>query len=377
MRIGIDARTLPDGFGGIARMVSNLVTQLARIDQVNEYFLYSKLDFKLHIENPRWHKRILQKRRFRPLSGYFLTGVGGMIAEDEIDVFWEAHSILPFWLPPRISKVLSVYDFVWRLFPETMQFRNRLTLQLLAEGSLRKADRIISDSQNTLRDMERLFQVPASKGVVVYPGVLPDYWPRDARLAAGQIASKYGASQNYICTVGTLEPRKNFSTLVEAVRILRERGKCGLQLLIAGGSGWKNSEALLRESIARAGLGEAEVKLLGYVPEQDLPVLYSGARVFLYPSIYEGFGIPLIEAMACGVPVVASNDSSIPEVVQDAGILVSPKRPEEFAEAIAALEDNPELRARLVEKGFERARQFRYENEAKKLLGVFEELELS
>ena len=172
-----------------------------------------------------------------------------------------------------------------------------------------------------------MFKVPAEKALVVYPGLLPEYWPRDSKVAAEQISQKYGTSKKYICAVGTIEPRKNFVTLVETVRILRERDECGVQLLIAGGSGWRNTKATLCESIARAGLTDREVKFLGYVPEEDLPVLYSGARVFVYPSIYEGFGIPLIEAMACGAPVLASNVSSIPEVVQDAGILVSPKQP--------------------------------------------------
>ena len=124
---------------------SNLVKELARIDKTNEYFLYSKLDFELPFEDPRWHKRILQRRDFQPLSRYYLTGIGKTIATDLIDVFWEANQILPFWLPAHLRKVVSVYDFVWHLFPETVELRNRVTHRLLAERSLRNADRLVCD----------------------------------------------------------------------------------------------------------------------------------------------------------------------------------------------------------------------------------------
>jgi glycosyltransferase involved in cell wall biosynthesis len=353
-------------------MVFNLLIELGRLDQANDYFLYSKGDFVFPFENPRWRKRLQQKRKYRPLSGHFQMGVWQLIAEDRIEVFWETNHVLPFFLPRRLGKIVSIYDLVWRIFPETAQRSNYHLQRLFAEPSVRRADRLVCDSQCTLHDLGRILGVPPEKALVIYPGVLPDYWPRDPRSSAQYIARKYQTSENYICTVGTVEPRKNVVTLVEAVRILRARSDFAAQLLIAGGSGWRNSS--IYESVGRAGLTEREIKFLGYVPEGDLPTLYSGAGIFVLPSLYEGFGIPLIEAMACGVPVVASHVSSIPEVVQDAGILVSPRRPQEFAHAIARLGSDAELRSALVERGLRRARDFRYDTAAQKLLRLFEEV---
>jgi glycosyltransferase involved in cell wall biosynthesis len=353
-------------------MVFGLVSELGRLDQANDYFLYSKLDFRLPFENPRWHKRLQQKRRFRPSSYSFQSGARQLIAEDRIEVFWETNHILPFALPRRLGKIVTVHDLVWRIFPKTAERKNYYMQRLFAERSIRRADRLVCNSQCTLHDVGRILGVPPEKALVIYPGVLPNYWPRDAKSSAQYIARKYQTSDNYICTVGTVEPRKNVVTLVEVVRILRARGDFAAQLLIAGGSGWRNSSIF--ESVGRAGLTEREIKFLGYVPEEDLPTLYSGASIFVLPSLYEGFGIPLIEAMACGVPVVASNVSSIPEVVQDAGILVSPRRPQEFADAIARLESDPELRSALIERGLRRAKDFRCDVGAQKLLRLFEEV---
>jgi glycosyltransferase involved in cell wall biosynthesis len=372
MRIGIDARPLSHQLAGTGRLVLNLVMELERLDQANDYFLYSKGDFRVPFENPRWRKRLQQKRRFEPSSYVFQTGVRQLIVEDRIDVFWETIHVLPFGLPGRLGKIVTVYDLVWRIFPETAERKFYYMQRLFTEPSIRRADRLICDSHSTLHDLGRILGVPLEKVLVIYPGVLPDYRPRDPKYAAQYIARKYQTSENYICTVGTVEPRKNVVALVEAVRILRARGDFGAQLLIAGGSGWRNSS--IYESVGRAGLTEREIKFLGYVPEEDLPTLYSGARIFVFPSLYEGFGIPLIEAMACGVPVVASNVSSIPEVVQDAGILVSPRRPQEFADAVARLESDPELRFALIEKGLRRARDFRYDIAAQKVLRLFEEV---
>jgi glycosyltransferase involved in cell wall biosynthesis len=267
---------------------------------------------------------------------------------------------------------VSVYDLVWRLFPETTERNYYYMQRFFAAPSIRRADRLLCDSQFTLDELGRILGVPPEKAVVIYPGVLPDYWPRDPKSAAQYIARKYETSENYICTVGTVEPRKNLVALVEAVRILRARGDFAAQLLIAGGSGWRNSS--IYESVARAGLTQGEIMFLNYVPEEDLPRLYSGARSFVLPSLYEGFGIPLIEAMACGVPVVASDVSSIPEVVRDAAILVSPRRPQEFADAIARLGNDEELRSALIERGLRRARDFRYDVAAQKVLRLFEEV---
>lgn len=353
-------------------MLRNIVQELERVDRDNDYFLYSKLDFALPFENPRWHRRLHSRVLVRPSSFGFHTGARHMILEDRLDVFWGAAHILPLGLPSALRKVVAVHDLVWRLYPETLERKNYFMHRLFAERSIQQASRLICFSYNTARDVERYLSVSPSKIEVIYPGVLPDYWPRDRAAAARHIAAKFQTSENYICAVGTVEPRKNLSTLIQAVKILHGRGSFPYQLLIAGGSGWKNSE--IYRSVQQAGLTEREVKFLGYVPEEDLPMLYSGARVFAFPSLYEGFGIPLIEAMACGAPVVASNVSSIPEVVRDAAVLVSPQRTEDFADAMMRVTTQAELRRTLVEKGIQRAREFRCDAVGPKVLRLFGEV---
>src|SRR5208337_3102663 len=187
-------------------------------------------------------------------------------------------------------------------------------------------------SESTARDLQRVLNVPESKIETIHHGVSSAYKPQDHERAAQYVAAKYGVSSHYALAVGTVQPRKNLVTLVQAMKILRDRTGSSFQLLLAGARGWKNTA--LDETIRRLGLSGGDIRFLGVVPEEDLPVLYSGSWLFVFPSLYEGFGLPLVEAMACGAPVIASNTSSIPEVVGDAALLVAPTQPEAFAEAM-------------------------------------------
>jgi glycosyltransferase involved in cell wall biosynthesis len=208
--------------------------------------------------------------------------------------------------------------------------------------------------------------VPESKIKVIHHGVGPAYRRQDPQAAAELVANKYGVSKEYVLTVGTVVPHKNLLTLVEAMRILRQRGKLSFQLSVVGAKGWKN--ARLHEAVRRSGLTGEDVRFLGFVPEEDLPVLYSGSCAFVFPSLYEGFGLPLVEAMACGVPVVASNTSSIPEVVGEAALLVPPTQPEAFAEAILRVRSDKDLRRTMIERGLRRAACFHWDKTARQLL---------
>jgi len=371
VRIGIDARPLAHSLAGVARSLGNILRELERLDDENVYYLYSRLDFHLPLENPRWHKHLHSRIWYRPNGLGFQTGARRLVLEDQVDIFWGTGHILPLGLPSKVRKVVTVHDLTWRLFPETMERTNYLMHLLFAERSICRADRVICFSECTARDLEKFLGVQRHKIQVLYPGVLPDYKPREREAAARYIANRFHVSENYICSVGTIEPRKNLSTLIKAVMVLHQRGGFSSQLLIAGGSGWKNSN--IYATADKLGLSKDAVKFLGYVPEEDLPLLYSGARLFVFPSVYEGFGLPLIEAMACGAPVVASNVSSIPEVVGDAAVLVSPHRPEGFAEAIWRVMADENLRRRLIERGIQRARDFRYDVSARKVLRVLED----
>ncbi len=371
MKIGIDARLLSRWHGGSSRYLENMVRELQHIDQENQYYLYSNRDFFLPLEDHRWRKRVHARFPFLPGFIWLQTDAKSMVLRDGLDVFWGAQQGLPLGLPPKLGKVLTVHDFVWRLYPETMALYTYSIHRLFNERWIREADTLIAVSESTARDLEALLRVPKSKIQVVCHGVSPHYQPHDSTAAAQHIARKFRVSENYICTVGTIQPRKNLITLVEAVKILRSRENLRHQLLVAGAKGWKESK--IYASVKQHGLTQKDVCFLGFVPEEDMPFLYAGASVFVFPSLYEGFGLPLVEAMACGVPIVASNVPPVPEVVQDGAILVPPMSPEDFAEAITRITTDPELRRGLVERGLKRACHFRWDAAAREMLRVFKE----
>jgi glycosyltransferase involved in cell wall biosynthesis len=368
MRIGVDGRPLcgGGGYAGIYRFLTNLFRELQCIDNSNQYYVYTKDDFAFPLSNPRWQKRILSDQPHRFSSRWGQLGLKNMISQDALDAFWGTFHFFPFGLPSSLPTLLTVYDLGWRRHPETMTARNYLTHRLFANSATFKADDIITISEFTAAELQT-FGVARKKISIVYPAPEAVYKPSGQTQAARYIATKYGAREQYICAVGTVEPRKNLVTLLRAISVLKKR-KWPCQLLVAGASGWKNSA--IYETMRKCGLTKNDVLFLGYVAESDMPALYCGARLFVFPSLYEGFGIPLVEAMACGTPVVASNSSSFPEVVQDAAVLVSPRSPEEFAGAISRVVRDEELRSSMIAKGLRRAGDFSWEASAGKVLDV-------
>ena len=370
LRIGIDARPLARGAAGISRAVYSIVRELERLDDQSQYLLYCNRPFNLPFDNLRWQKRVQSLYSFLPGSLWLQSKAFARAARhDYLDVFWGTLYILPAGLPETTRKVLTIYDLVWRRYPQSMSWHNRMLSRAFAQRSVSRADMIVTISESTKQDLESELHVPAEKIKVVRLGVDAHFRPYEQAVAARHVAQKYGSSENYILSVGTIEPRKNLKILIEAIGILKGQGKLAHQLVVAGAKGWGKSQ--IAESILKWKLTESDVKFLGFIPEKDLPLLYSGAAVFVFPSVYEGFGLPLVEAMACGTPVVASNASSIPEVVGEAGILVDAHRPAEFAEAISQLRTNPVLRAAITEKGFQRVKQFSWAAAAKDVLSIF------
>jgi glycosyltransferase involved in cell wall biosynthesis len=212
--------------------------------------------------------------------------------------------------------------------------------------------------------------VPREKTKLVYNGVAGRYKPQDQTKAAEYVSRKYGVPPRYMAFAGTVEPRKNLSLLVKALGILKFSDRLDCPLLVAGASGWKDSP--LFRDIRTAGLTEGDVRFIGYIPDEDMPLLYGGAQVFLFPSLYEGFGLPPVEAMACGAPVIASDAPCMPEVLGDAAILEPLTSPERFATAILRVLADDQVRAVLRAKGIQRAQCFRYESSVRELLEIFE-----
>jgi glycosyltransferase involved in cell wall biosynthesis len=366
MRIGINALPLSRVQAGAARVIRCVIEELRKIDSENCYYLYSDRDFELSWEGDRWRKRISAPLPLLP-GTLWLQSVGRrMIISDQLDIFWATANILPLGLPSGMAKVVTIHDLIWPLFSKTADPFTHCMFWLFFRRSIRQADRVVTDSQSTAQDLVRVFAVPESKIEVIHLGVSPAYEPQDPMAAGQRVASKYGVSRDYLLTVGTIGPHKNLITLVEALRILRERGKLSFQLLVAGAN--PRRSARLLEAIQSSGLTGDHIRFLGFVPDEDLPLLYSGSSAYVFPSLYEGFGLPLVEALACGVPVIASNTSSIPEVAGDAALLVPPTQAGAFADAIQRVRSDEGLRRAMIEKGFRRAACFRWDKAARQLL---------
>jgi glycosyltransferase involved in cell wall biosynthesis len=233
---------------------------------------------------------------------------------------------------------------------------------------LRRAAAIIAVSENTRRDVTRLMGIPAEKIVVIHEGVNPAY---HGAIAAGEVArvrQKYHLPARYLLFLGTLEPRKNIGVLLEAYHALLARDDSVPRLVVAGRKGWLFEPVF--QKVEALGLGE-RVSFTDWVPEADTPALVAGAEVFVYPSLYEGFGLPPLEAMACGTPVITSTASSLPEVVGDGGLLVDPHDAAGLAQALERLLADDALRADLRGRALARARQFTWEAAARQTLAVY------
>ncbi len=261
--------------------------------------------------------------------------------------------LLPYFRGPT---VLTVHDLIFERYPQHHTWRNRLFLQLGMRLFVAAAGAIIAVSRHTQRDVLALYAAPAEKVHVIYEGIDTRFKPAAAD-AVQHTVDRYSPGRPYLLMVGTLEPRKNHAGAMRALARLKGLGYPH-RLLIVGGHGWlfEPITALVRQ----LGLRD-DVTFAGFVPDADLPALYSGAACLLQPSLYEGFGFPVLEAMACGAPVICSDASSLPEVAGDAALLVKPDDDAMLAAAIQRVADSPELAAHLRAAGAARAAAFRWE----------------
>jgi glycosyltransferase involved in cell wall biosynthesis len=370
MRIGIDARPLSKQRTGIGNYIQGLIELLPRVAPRNDYFLYSNRSIDVPSPGGTFHHRVDAAFGWCPGS-FWLLGRGAQWARrDAVDIFWATNPILPLRMAPGVLKIVTVHDLVWLRFPQTSTRYNVFIQTLCARRAITDADFIMVNSRSTQDELIEFLGVPRQKIGVVYPGVANRYKPQDQAKAAEYISRKYGVPPRYFATAGIVHPRKNQQFLVGVLRILRNKGQLNCPLLVAGPIGWKNSP-LFRE-IQSAGLNESDIRFLGYVPDDDMPSFYGGAQVFLFPTLYEGFGLPPVEAMACGTPVIASDSPCMPEVLGDAAVLEPLTSQERFATAMLTVLADDQLRGVLREKGIQRAQSFRYETSVNRLLEIFE-----
>jgi glycosyltransferase involved in cell wall biosynthesis len=285
------------------------------------------------------------------------------------DVFHATDHLLP---PLRRSQsVFTVHDLIYLFYPQYHLPLNRWYLTLMMPRFLRRADAIIAVSENTRRDVTRMMGIPAEKMTVIHEGVNPAYHAGIAPAEVARVRQKYQLPERYILFLGTLEPRKNIGLLLEAYHALLNRDPSVPRLVVAGRKGWLFEPVF--EKVRALGLGE-QVCFTDWVPEADTPPLVAGAEVFAYPSLYEGFGLPPLEAMACGTPVITSTASSLPEVVGDGALLVDPHDAAALAQALERVLADAELRGSLRARAIARARLFTWEAAARQTLAVYQQV---
>ena len=368
MRIAIDGRYIQDHFPGIGRYTYNLFRALAREAEGDELLLLvnpkltnSRYDLSAIAAPGRATTVPCDTPTF---SLREQTALPRLVRTLGASLLHSTYYIKPYRLP--VPSVLTYYDIIGLIYPASLpSARARLAYRLLSRVALASAGRIILLSESARRDVARVFGVPQHKTTAVYPAADPRFAPESAE-AIGCIREKYGLTEVYALYLGINKPHKNLPLLIEAWAQARPLSS----LVIAGHEDPRYPQA--RQRVQTLGL-EGSVSFLGDVPEEDLPALYSGAALFVFPSLYEGFGLPVLEAMACGVPVLSSDAASLPEVVGDAGVLLPPTDAAAWADALADLFANPARLREMGERSRARATEFSWARAARETLSVYRE----
>lgn len=379
MRVAWDAKALnlshSTGRGRYALSIIPEILRLRAHDTADKFFLFWTDEAQLPHDFPP-SVQVIHNLRFIRSGLLRSLLLPYLLRKYRVDLF---HGMMGNVATPFLGRtakyVVTMHDLLSAMFPDLFTLRVRTVTRLTLSRVIRRADAIIAVSETTKHDIQRLFGVPGQKVCVIYEA--PSRWFKPlptCRIEA--TTQRYALSGPYLLFVGLVEPRKNLDTLLLAYALLKSRRKTrGHRLVVAGRMGWyyKRYYRHLSHSIRNLGL-EQDVVFTGFVPDEDLAALYNGATTFIFPSSYEGFGLPILEAMACGTPVITSNVSALPEVAGDAACLIEPRNPEQLAAAIEAVLSDPHLQRRLREGGLARAHAFSWEETAAKTLQVYEAL---
>ncbi len=295
-----------------------------------------------------------------------------LLRQHRIDVY---HGVCNFELPVRkmCRYVVTIHDLVPLFFPELVPKKHLLFFKLFIKRAAQTADVIITDSEHSKQDICRHLSVSEEKVRVIHLGYTAKPLPPNAEEQRHRLIEQYGIRQPYLLFVGVIEPKKNLERLLDAFALLRQERRIddAVQLVIAGGKGWFYEQVY--QKVAALHL-ETSVVLTGFIPDDALPLFYSGAEAFVFPSIYEGFGLPVLEAMSYGAPVITSNVSSLPEIAGNAGMLVNPNDPASIADGIETVLQHPARREQMREAGRLRAQQFSWPRTAEETYRAYQDV---
>lgn len=378
MRICIDARNLIslERMGGTGEYLQNLLINLAKIDAENEYILFLNYIRNRHhatVKNyvgKNFHEKVCRIPWQFVRSLFEQVHLPIELLVGRVDIFHGTDFMIPRQISGR--SLVTIHDLMYLNYPEFLEPEWVKSYKRDVKWSLKRADLIVVESNFVKDDIFKNFNIPKNKVRVIYNGIGGHFRVRKD-LPKEHIMKKYNIKYPYILFVGTLEPKKNLVRLVEAFSQLLRSQTRKFNLVLAGSKGCLNYREKIEQKIKDLNL-EKEVILTGYIQDEDLPKLYASAELFVFPSIFEGFGIPPLEAMASGLPVIASNAASLPEVVGDAGILVNPFSTEAIAKAISSCLSDDKLTKILIHKGLKRAKLFSWEVTARQTLALYKEL---
>ncbi|QQS48802.1 MAG: glycosyltransferase family 4 protein [Acidobacteriota bacterium] len=374
MKIGIDAHAIGAQQGGNETYIKNLILALGAIDRENSYTIYLA-----NAEAARYwsgyfaeHHPNFRVRRLPPPTPLIKAPVALAVELRlrPVDLLHVQYTAPPFCPVPVLA---TIHDLAFEHLPETFTRRGSFQLKLTVRRTARRAARIATVSEYSRQDILRTYGLDPSRVVVTWNGVGEAFSPEPSFEGEGEeVRSRYGIAGDYLLAVGSLQPRKNIVRLIRAyARLRNENADFRTRLVIVGRKLWLSDEIFAEAS--RRNWSD-DVILTGYVPDEDLPKLYRAATAFIYPSIFEGFGLPPLEAMACGTPVIAGNTSSLPEVTGEAAILTDPYDEEALAREMLRLVQDRELRGRMRKLGLEQAKKFTWRDAAEKTLRMYRDV---
>jgi glycosyltransferase involved in cell wall biosynthesis len=365
MRIAINTLGMKGKLHGVGNYIKNLVCALSKLDSHNQYFLFASSENVRHLEglgenfcielapNNR-ALRVVWEQTLLPLK----------LKQHKVDVYHGPAFAAP--LLKTCPQVVSIHDMTVHLLPEQHSLHTRWYLRTLLPAMLRASDVVITVSESAKADILKFEKLNGDKVCVIPLGVEERFQPIRDECRLSMIRKKYGLERDFILFVGMIEPRKNLENLVDT--FLRDSLPQTCDLVLAGSLGWGYSQLLGKIGTAN---DKGSIRMLGYVDDTDLPALYNAATAFVYPSFYEGFGLPILEAMACGTPVITSSVSSLPEVAGDAALLVDPADAKALAFALRRIVKDSSLRQDLSRRGQQRSGLFTWQQSAEKTLAVY------
>lgn len=378
-RFGYDRKTgLPNRVGS-GQYCYELLTSLNKIDRENNYIIYlpQGATYDLPKERENWHYKIVKPRKLWTLFGLSLEF---LMRRSKVDVFFSPTHYLPLFV--SVSSTISILDLSYIHFPELFKKKDLIQLNFWTKYSVKKTRRIFTISQASKDDIIKTYGVAQDKVIVTYPGVKSEIINSKSQINSKfkmqnskLLKDKYGIQRQYILFVGTLQPRKNIVRLIQAfAKISNLKSQTSnLQLVIVGKKGWMWKEILEAPKKLEV---EKRVRFLHNVSDEDLPVFYKNAICFILPSLYEGFGLPILEAMKYGCPVITSNVSSLPEAGGDAALYFNPLDVSDIKNKIEQVLEDKELKRQMIEKGYEQVKKFSWEKTARKTLEVLQELSM-